>query len=174
MIAPRTRPSPSRLVRWLACCLFAGAIVAGCTCGSSDLNGQCHLVRLGPDGGSLDLREYEIPDGGKTDFISFGATDCQDLVCLRSSGDPRNSDPNAVALGYCSTPCNALSRSNQCQSASGAQDQDPKTRLSCRPILLDQITIDAICTADAGACLQYFANTRSPYFCARGGGDSGF
>ena len=41
-------------------------------------------------------REREAPG---QDFISFGSTDCEDLICVRDAQLARDPDPNAVATG---------------------------------------------------------------------------
>lgn len=135
----------------------------------TDLGNPCIMVKKNPDGGTtaVAIKEGELPDGGK-DFISFGAAGCENLVCVRDSAFPRNPDPNADALGYCSSPCAA--NSGTCPSANSADDNNPARRLNCRALLLDELTLAAICSSDPAKCFQYFGGTTSPYFCARGNG----
>ena len=151
------------MVFFVGCTLFAACKI------STDLGTPCFLVKANPDGGTtaVRLREGDLPDAGK-DFIAFGATECEDLVCVRDSNYPRNSDPNANATGYCSRAC--VPTSGACPAANSSDDNDPNKKLNCRALLLDDQTIAAICTQDPAKCNQYFGGTRSPYFCARGTG----
>lgn len=158
---------PPRLFFWMA--LLALLTVLEACRSPNDLGNPCVLVKKNPDGGSapVAIKEGELPDGGK-DFISFGAAICENLVCVRDSTFPKNPDPNADALGYCSSPCAA--NSGTCASANSANDSNPALRLNCRALVLDELTIAAICAADPAKCYQYFGGTTSPYFCARGTG----
>ena len=143
--------------------LVAG--LAGCP-PQTDLNQPCTLVKSSADGGAVPLLNNEIPNT-HTDFISFGSTDCDNLVCVRDADLPRDGGPNDIAYGYCSQPCNP-NGSSPCPSYDPNLDLNASTKLNCRPLLLDEQTLAAICNTDAGACQEFFANTNSPYFCARG------
>ena len=44
--------------------------------------------------------------------------------------------------------------------------------MSCRPLVLDNDTIAEICK-DPVKCQEYFNNSRSAFFCARGDGGTG-
>src|SRR5205823_1416087 len=78
------------------------------------------------------------------DAISFGATQCDDLVCVRDSSFPPTT-PDAPAQGFCSHSCASTS---SCVSAS-------ELRLSCRDLLLD----------DAALGQTELGNSKSPLFC---------
>jgi hypothetical protein len=136
---------------------------------ATDLGRTCNLVKKNPDGGtgSVPILESDLP-GGNKDFISFGATECEDLVCVRDANVPRSGVANAPALGYCSRPC-VPGVSNGCPAANSDDDKDPSKKLLCRALLLDELTLAAICTNDPSTC-QRIGDTRSPYFCARDGG----
>ncbi|HEX9508227.1 MAG TPA: adventurous gliding motility lipoprotein CglC [Myxococcales bacterium] len=155
---------PTRLA-FLACLIGLPWLVGACKA-TTDFGTDCTLVKKNPDGGSIAvaIREGELPDGGK-DFISFGAAVCENFVCVRDSAYPKNPNPAAEAMGYCSGSCVA---GTACAAANSADDRDPARKLTCRPLLLDELTIAAICTADPIKCQTYFGGNRSPYFCARG------
>jgi hypothetical protein len=165
-----TLPRPLSLAATAA--LVAAA--AGCT-QKNDLDQPCTLVKKDagdPTGRTaIPILEGEIPNT-RTDFISFGSPDCDDLICVRDANFPRNADAGAPALGYCSTPCDP-GISGQCNSGDGNFDNNAQLALNCRPLLLDKQTLANICAQDAGACQQYFSNTRTPTFCARGAAPDG-
>ncbi len=118
------------------------------------------------DGGTAFITEGEIQAG--KDFISFGATECEDLVCVRDSTTerPANAKDTDPANGYCSKPC-AQGSTRSCPAADPAHDKNAALRLTCRPLLLDTETLALICQ-DKATCDRYFGGTTSPYFCARG------
>jgi hypothetical protein len=153
--------------RSIAICALLGLIVLLAACRiSTDLGTLCNMVKRNPDGGqgSVPIREAELPDGGK-DFVAFGATECEDLVCVRDSNVPKTGTPGAIATGYCSRAC---SPGNSCPAANSADDNNPNRKLTCRPLILDEQTLSTLCSNDPAKCNQYFGGTTSPYFCARG------
>lgn len=146
--------------------------VAGCRA-SSQLGEECAMVKRGGDGGRLFITNSEIKAGAMKDFISFGSTDCDDLVCVRDSDyappDGGALNPNEVAKGYCSKSCIV---SDPCLSASAELDANPRTRLTCRPLVLDAETLRGLCNGsqeDRARCRASFGDITAPEFCARGG-----
>ncbi len=151
----------------------------------NDLGIYCILVRRDPadtdptDGiSSVAVTQGELPNvSGSTssqrDYISFGSTECEDLVCVRDSTfaeaneEGLSSGTNFPAYGVCSTAC---SPSNQetCKAADRALDENPATHLSCRRLVLDEETLARIREADPARYEQLFGTNTSPYFCARG------
>src|SRR5712692_7154188 len=85
---------------------LASLALGGCRA-ATDLGRECALVRANPDGGTaLKILESDLPDGGTgKDYISFGATECEDLVCVRDSNVQKTGIPGALASGYCSRAC---------------------------------------------------------------------
>ena len=146
--------------------LFA---VAGCKA-SSQLGEECTLVKRDPsDGGSLFLTNGELPAGAGKDFISFGSTECDDLICVRDWDyaplDGGGLNPNEPAKGYCSRSCLIGS---PCPASSAELDASPRTRLTCRSLLLDVATLGSSKVTALGTFT-------SSDFCARGaaGADAG-
>lgn len=142
--------------------------VVGCRA-SSQLGEDCAMVKRDPnvDGGRLYVTNGELKAGASKDFISFGSTDCDDLICVRDSfyapADGGGLNPNETARGYCSRSCIA---GTPCVSSAG--------RMQCRPLLLDEETLRALCNgseADRAKCKAYLGSSSSPDFCARGGID---
>jgi hypothetical protein len=135
----------------------------------------CHLLKAGPDGGAENVIVGELSAG--KDFLSFGAVECEDLVCVldylgvsallaqATSNPALLADP---ATGYCSHPC-AQGSSSGCTPQYSDLQNDPTKVMSCRALVLDDETIAEICK-DPVKCQEYFNNSRSAFFCARGDG----
>ncbi len=119
----------------------------------TDLNTPCKLVRGNPDGGrpiAILKTDDVIKNSAQEDFISFGSAECDDQVCVRDSAFTEDAgDSSPEAHGYCSTYCTEGSNSS-CQSATGALDSNPTTKLSCRALLLDSATLAAIKMSEPG------------------------
>ena len=135
----------------------------------------CHLVKKGPDGGPVDVVVGELSAG--KDFLSFGAVECEDLVCVLDKQGVSAVLAQAIsnsavlsnpALGYCSRAC-AQGSSTTCTPQFDDQQNDPALAMSCQQLVLDSATIAEICK-DPAKCAAYFDNNRSPFFCARGDG----
>jgi hypothetical protein len=156
---PVCRPFAIAVVSFFALISLEGCRVA------TDLGRPCTLVKKNPDGGSgsVGILESDLPPN--KDFISFGATECEDLVCVRDAAVPRSGIPNATATGYCSRAC-VPNVTNGCPASNPDDDKDPNKKLSCRALLLDEQTLGAICSTRPDTC-QSIGDTRSPYFCAR-------
>ncbi len=152
-------------LRWT---FLVGALVSASVTGcapQTDLGKECTLVRKNTTGSgppSIFIKESEIVPG--KDFISFGATECEDLVCVRNADAPIGSDPTADAKGKCSRPCLETNAAS-CQTGDDKVDQSDQNFV-CRAMLLDTETLAAIKEADPARYKQYFGDTTSPYFCA--------
>ncbi len=157
---------------WLFLTLLAALALAAACHVTTDLGRSCQLVKKNPDGGagSVPIVEGDLPSANK-DFISFGATECEDLVCVRDAYLPRSGVATAPASGYCSRAC-VLNSTTACPAANSEDDKNPARKLSCRALLLDEQTLGAICSNDPGTC-QQIGDARSPYFCARSNPDGG-
>jgi hypothetical protein len=150
---------------------IASSALASCSV-HTDLGTPCVLVKRDPtdtdesDGiRSIPIKESEVQLG--KDFISFGAVECENYVCVRDANTPKGSTPNADAMGICSRAC-AFGSSTACPSV------DPTNLpLTCRALLLDEATVGTICANDPTRCERFFGNSRSPYFCARTLPDAG-
>jgi hypothetical protein len=133
---------------------------------TSDVGKQCELKKRDPTDPTgvkaVTLTERELQDY-QGDFIFFGATECEDLVCIRDKDAPRNSNLDAAAFGYCSRPC-SLNSTRACEVTEATSD----TRaMDCRALLLDEQTLSTICQDNAEFCKNVFNSTQSPYYCAR-------
>ncbi|MBK7861702.1 MAG: adventurous gliding motility lipoprotein CglC [Archangiaceae bacterium] len=151
----------------LGLAFIALSITAGCE--TTDLNRPCTLVRRNPDAGATALPIYKsdpvIKNSAQKDFISFGSTECEDQVCVRDSAFTEVDD-GGFAQGYCSSSC-VEDSSIGCQSYDRALDNDAKSALSCRTLLLDEATLAALNAKDPASYKRYFGMTMSPFFCAR-------
>jgi hypothetical protein len=176
-------PKLGRVWGWLAVAVL-GTTELGCK-KLNDLGSYCILVRRDPadtnpsDGiSSIPVRQGELPQttgptSSQRDYISFGSTECEDLVCVRDSSFSEANEsglpvgPNFPAYGTCSSACSPSAQAG-CQSADPAIDKDPRTHLSCRQLVLDDATLAHLRETDPVLYQQYFGTNTSPYFCARG------
>ncbi|WP_224245962.1 adventurous gliding motility lipoprotein CglC [Hyalangium gracile] len=152
----------------LAVILSAALLASGCEV-TTELGKPCVLVKK-PTAEeeaqgirSKPVLESEIAP--KQDFISFGATDCEDLICVRDADYPRNSNPNEVAMGYCSQEC-VEGEDGDCEVTDSSVDEALSSRIVCRSLLLDQTSLEDLKRADPVTYRRTFGETNSPYFCA--------
>ena len=187
----------------LAVLLSTFLLATGCQV-TSDLGSQCVLVkkqltfdaqgnpvcRKDNDGNCLkdkngndlqaftvgNILERELTAG--QDYISFGAGECEDLICVRDADAPPNPDydPNstdtakkdAPAQGYCSTPCVQGASASACKVTDSSVSTDLRNRMQCRSLLLDQASLDSLRASDPDGYKATFGDTNSPFFCAGG------
>jgi hypothetical protein len=151
----------------LAVFLSAALLASGCEV-TTELGKPCVLVKRDPSSNSTTgvrstpVLESEIATN--QDFISFGSTDCEDLICVRDADAPRDADPNAAAQGYCSQEC--VEGSSTCEVTDSSVDEALRTRMTCRSLLLDQASLERLKKDDPVAYRNTFGETNSPYFCA--------
>jgi hypothetical protein len=122
----------------------------------------------------VNIKEKDLVPG--QDYIAFGATDCEDLVCIRDVESPPNPDydpnsdnkvrRNAPAQGYCSRACLQGSDASACEVTEAKPVEGVKERMDCRSLLLDQASLDALRASDPEAYRSTFGDTNSPFFCA--------
>ncbi|NOJ98736.1 gliding motility protein [Corallococcus sp. CA049B] len=151
--------------------LSAALMLGGCDV-TTELGKPCQLVRRATDAEReaqgrkfVEIQEKDI--AVDQDFISFGSLDCEDLVCVRDDQSPRSDNPEAFALGYCSRECvQGTTTGCEITRTVGDVEEGLKERMTCRPLLLDQDTLDAIKIADEGFYRRTFGENNSPYFCA--------
>ena len=158
--------------------LLLGAVLLGVTlfaCTSStDLGETCNPVKALPDGGVTYVLVGDLSAG--KDFISFGATECSDLVCvvdqelasqeLSQAQRDAGLSLSSPAIGYCSTAC-VQGNDSTCSPQYNNQQNQPALAMTCRELLLDPALIAEICSSPA-KCEEYFGSNRSSFFCARG------
>jgi hypothetical protein len=172
----------------LAVLLLSAALLStGCQV-TTDLGSPCVLQKRGPQKKdangeplfadpetkkipvyeAVDIRERELTPG--QDYIAFGATDCEDLICVRDADAPANTDyannPEASAIGYCSRACVQGSGASACEVTNSGVPEALKSRMDCRSLLLDQVSLDKLRAEDPDAYKATFGDTNSPYFCA--------
>jgi hypothetical protein len=151
----------------LAVFLSAALLASGCEV-TTQLGKPCVLVKK-PSAEeeaqgirSKPVLESEIAP--KQDFISFGSTDCEDLICVRDAESSRDPDPNAAAQGYCSQEC--VEGSSTCEVTDSSVPESLRTRMTCRSLLLDQASLERLKKDDPVTYRNTFGETNSPYFCA--------
>lgn len=165
---------PTRLILFSAL-VITGLLLDGCKV-STDLGTPCVMVKRDPtDTNTADgIRSVPITEGDfdtepTGDLISFGAVECEDLVCVQDAQHRQWTNNPATALtGYCSRSCVQGSTTGCSPQADTGNDSDPAQKMDCRALLLDSATMGRLCQTDPAKCEQYFGNNTSPYFCARG------
>lgn len=151
----------------LALFLSAALLATGCEV-TTELGKPCVLVKRDPASNSttgvqsIPVLEREIAPN--QDFISFGSTDCEDLICVRDAEAPRNTDPNAAALGYCSQEC--VPNETKCEVTDTSVEEALRTRMACRSLILDEDSLEKLKQEDPATYRATFGETNSPYFCA--------
>lgn len=114
-------------------------VASGCR-ETTELGKPCALVKTGSDGKLQPVLEKEVPPG--QDFLSFGALDCADQVCVRDAYSAPNGGPEEQALGYCTLPC--VPEQDTCEVTYGGVPAELSGRMGCRALVLDQATLDAL------------------------------
>jgi hypothetical protein len=107
-------------------------VLIASSCQKNDLNTPCRLAKANPDGGvPLAIKESELRNATvKKEFVSFGASECEELVCVRDSLFTSDAGDDSSAMGYCSRPC---VDSSACLS-SDAKLNTGTSALSCRTV----------------------------------------
>jgi hypothetical protein len=170
----------------LALLVGAALVCGGCKV-TSDIGKECVLVRKATaeeqakennPAPSRYIMESQITKG--QDFISFGTVECEDLVCVRDANyvptvDEADKDkpPSEIAAkGYCSKPCvqDDTALTDACAVTDTGVQAEVKERMTCRPLLLDQLALDALRTSDKpedrATYRSLFGDNTSPAFCA--------
>lgn len=162
----------------LLAAILLGATLFACTA-NTDLGQSCNMVKALPDGGVTAVVVGDLSAG--KDFVSFGATECNDLVCvvdqasasLQLSQAQRDAGTSlqSTAVGYCSTVCVQGSNAT-CTPQFNDQQNIPGLAMTCRELVLDPALIASICQ-DPKLCQEFFGSNRSSFFCARGAPSDG-
>jgi hypothetical protein len=146
----------------LALLLSAVLLCGGCK-GNSDIGRSCLLVKKGSGTESAPVVAGDLSEG--QDFISFGALDCEDLICVKDADMPLELVDGQVA-GYCSKPCVQDELVDPCAVTYPGAIEAVKSRMSCRALLLDQKALDDLRQNDPDTYHATFGDNNSPYFCA--------
>jgi hypothetical protein len=166
--------------------LSAALLATACTV-TTDLGHPCVLRKtqvvkdeggnpvIDPDTGKpktevVTILQSELFPG--QDYIAFGITDCDDLICVRDADEPFLEEPadpalpRRTALGYCSRACIEGSEASACEVTDPSAAAGLTSRMACRSLLLDTATLERLRAEDPVAYRQTFGETLSPYFCA--------
>lgn len=148
---------------WLVACVMVFGATGCLGCNPTDLGVECTLQKANPDGGPqpVSMTGADITADGQ-DIISLGAQGCDDAICVHDLGMPKPG-PSEALIGYCTHACAGTGES-QCPG----QNQESGRPYTCRALLLDADTLNALCLANGPLCDQYFGPQRSSNFCARG------
>jgi len=124
-----------------------------------DLGQTCKMTRPNPIAGEapIELEADQVADGS-FDYMAFGAAECDDLVCLRTSGSANPENEEGRARGYCSAPC------------IDASDCDPdylgnKGTMRCEQVLPDQEFLDALRRSDPETYEKTFGSGAAAKYC---------
>ena len=156
----------------LALLAAAALVLGGCEV-PSEVGKPCLLVKKSS---SAD-RKFDpvVPSDIQLDqdFISFGAQDCEDLICVRNAGSELQTvvegDVTRV-LGYCSKACLVDSGTNSCTVNHPEAAAEVKGSMSCRALLLDQKALDDLRINNPAEYRATFGENASPTFCAAASG----
>ena len=133
--------------------LFPLLLLAACV-SNVEVGAPCHLVRRDASAGvPVAITEGELPLA-RADYLSFGAPACAE-VCVRGADTVRSGDNSAPAAGHCSRPCAGVGGQADCPGG-----------FSCRAMLLDEGTMQALCAGDPSKCRQFGGNPW-PLYCVR-------
>ncbi|HEX8702031.1 MAG TPA: adventurous gliding motility lipoprotein CglC [Myxococcaceae bacterium] len=155
--------------------LSAALLATGCTV-TTDLGKPCVLkkTQVVPGGNGetevVDILQSEITTG--QDYIAFGITECDDLICVRDADepfleeDPDLSKPRRQAVGYCSRACIEGSDASACEVTDTDVPDALSARMACRSLLLDTQTLERLRADNPALYRQTFGETLSPFFCA--------
>ena len=160
--------------------LSAVVLATGCTV-TTDLGKPCVLKKTqdvkdanGNVTGTevVSILQSELSTG--QDYIAFGITECDDLICVRDADEPfleepalGSSQPPRTAVGYCSRACIEGSDASACEvTDKGAVPDELESRMACRSLLLDTQTLERLRAEDPAAYRRTFGETLSPFFCA--------
>ena len=148
--------------------LSAALLATGCTV-TTDLGKPCVLKKtVGTE--VVSILQSELGTG--QDYIAFGITECDDLICVRDADEPfleEPADPNQprrTAVGYCSRACIEGSDASACEVTDSSVPADLSDRMACRSLLLDTQTLERLRAEDPAAYRRTFGETLSPFFCA--------
>jgi hypothetical protein len=158
--------------------ILLGATLFACTA-NTDLGEACNMVKATGDGGVAFVVVGDL--SANKDFVSFGATECDDLICvvdqdsasiqLSQAQRDAGTSLQSPAVGYCSTACVQGSNST-CTPEFNDEQNIPGLAMTCRQLVLDPALIAAICQ-DPVECQEFFGSNRSSFFCARGAPSDG-
>ncbi|WP_257458696.1 adventurous gliding motility lipoprotein CglC [Archangium lipolyticum] len=156
----------------LALLMAATLLCGGCEI-RSDIGKRCTLVRKAtaeemaaePERGKTRPIQYTELKPGQ-DFISFGMTECEDLVCVRDTSYSEPPEADGLARGYCSKSCQVDATQNDCVVNASDAEASVKDRMVCRALLLDEEAMTDMRVNDPVAYRNTFGDNNSPYFCA--------
>jgi hypothetical protein len=146
--------------------LAAAALICGGCEVPSEVGKPCLMVKKSS---SADRKfDLVLPSDIQLDqdFISFGAQDCEDLICVRNAGSKLELSEGGSVLGYCSKACLPESTTNACAVNHPEATAEVKSTMSCRALLLDQKALDDLRLNNPSEYRSTFGENASPTFCA--------
>ncbi|WP_146209903.1 adventurous gliding motility lipoprotein CglC [Vitiosangium sp. GDMCC 1.1324] len=151
----------------LALLVSAVLLCGGCKV-TSDVGKPCLLVKKGTGSDTAPVLEGDLNAG--QDFISFGSLDCEDLVCVKDADMALETvdigNGQKQVKGYCSKACLENALQDPCAVTDPEASESVKSRMACRPLLLDQKALDDLRQSDPATYKGTFGDNNSPFFCA--------
>lgn len=138
----------------LSCLLAVG--LAGCET-TKDLGATCAMTRPG-DNGPEEIDESKVADD-RIDYLALGSAECDDLVCIRTSGSANPENELGKARGYCTAPC--------IDDLDCEPDFEGNKTLSCDELLLDDPFLVALKESDPVTYEQVFGTGASARYCVK-------
>ena len=152
--------------KWVACTAAAMSLLISACYVDDGLGDKCLLVKKDPSDPTgkraLTIKESEIQALGNVDIISWGATECENMVCVRASNTPFSATPTTTdAVGFCSRAC-AENNPEACLTHDPSIDNnDP---FECRALALDPEELIRI-TQEHPELIP--PGVTSPFYCAK-------
>jgi hypothetical protein len=151
----RTQGRP--MIRSLTTTVFSSLLalgLLGCEA-TKDLGATCAMTRPGDDGPE-EIDESKVVDD-RIDYLALGSAECDDLVCIRTSGSANPENELGKARGYCTASC--------IDDLDCEPDFEGKKTLVCEELLLDEAFLAALKENDPTTYEQIFGSGASARYC---------
>lgn len=123
----------------------------------TDLGQACRMTKPCKPGPTCPVAESEMSDASQ-DYVSLGVSECDDLVCVRTTGS--NSGEKGEGYGYCTKSC--------IDSADCEYDYEGnKNAFGCQQLLLSDSYMQQLQQNNPDAYEQVFGSGASSKYCVK-------